>query len=337
MTTTTHAPEIQPAAESTTAAPAPAATSETTDRPVASLGELQRAWQAVQAGRFRTNARPTAGYAPTDAPAAGSASTTAGEWFPAETVVPVIGAGGNLGATTLALALSSASTETARVVECCSSSASGLASASTAELGPTGDGWRRGLREGLHHRILLERAAAPITTAAAVPLPTDPDRPVAITFLDCGWDLDNLLADGWLAETVTTAPALVVAATATVPGMRRLEITLEALGTTQARVAVLGPRRKKWGRPVEGSIGPATRALDAAGGLIEIPLDRGLGLHGLTVEPLPQPLMAAAGRLLEQLPTPAGPANSAGFDPGYGDPYADVDHEPLAVDDDQDS
>lgn len=309
MTTTAQTP-IQPASHSDTGAG--------TGRPVVSLGELQRAWEAVQAGRFRTSARPAT---------AGRTAEAAGEWFPAETVIPVIGAGGGVGATTLALALATASSAAARVVECCSASASGLASASTAELGATADGWRRGLRDGAHHRFLLERAAAPITTAAAVPLPTDPDRPVAVTFLDCGWDLDHLLADGWLAQQLTGAPAVVVAANATVPGLRRLEITLGALleagQEERVHVGVLGPRRKKWGRRVEGSLGPATRALAVGDALVEIPLDRDLGTHGLTSTPLPEPLLNAARQLLDRLPTPA---PTAGLGPS-------ADHEPLVADD----
>lgn len=298
-----------------------------TGRPIVSLGELQRAWEAARSGRFRSTSRPETGQRTGHFTAVASA----GEWFPAETVIPVIGAGGGVGATTLALALATASTAPARVVECCSSSASGLASASTAELGATDTGWRRGLRDGLRHRILLERAAYPITSAAAVPMPTDPDRPVAVTFLDCGWDLGHLLADGWLAGLVTTAPALVVAATATVPGMRRLEVALDALQAVQVTAAVLGPRRKKWGRPVEGSLGPATRALDAVGGLVEMPLDRDLGVHGLTSTPLPQPLLNAAAQLIGRLPAPAAAAAVDGFDARYDG----VDHEPLVEDRDR--
>jgi len=312
MTTTTHE-TAQPVATET-------------GRPIVSLGELQRAWEAVQSGRFRSTSRPEAGQRIGHSTAAASA----GEWLPAETVIPVIGAGGAVGATTLALALATASTAPARVVECCSSSASGLASASTAELGATDTGWRRGLRDGPHHRILLERAAYLIMSVAAVPTPTVPDRPVAVTFLDCGWDLDHLLADGWLAELVTTAPALVVAATATVPGMRRLEVALDALQAAQVTAAVLGPRRKKWGRPVEASLGPATRALDAVGDLVEIPLDRDLGVHGPTSSPLPQPMLNAAAQLLDRLPARA----SAAVD-GFDDPHDGVDHAPLVEDRDR--
>jgi hypothetical protein len=317
MTTTTHETLDQAAGETGRSV------GPSTGRPIASLGELQRAWEAVQAGRFRSSTRPGVGTT-------AAASAAAGEWFPAETVIPVVGAGGSVGATTLALALATASSSPARVVECCSASASGLASASTAELGTTGTGWSRGLRDGLHHRILLERAADRITTAAAVPLPTDPDRPVSVTYLDCGWELDHLLADGWLAEVVTTAPALVVATTATLPGMRRLEVVLDALPATQVTVAVLGPRRKKWGRSVEGSLGPSTRALDAVDGLVEIPLDRDLAVHGPTSAPLPQPLLNAAAQLLDRLPAPAtAPA-------GRPDAaYAPVAHEPLVSDQDR--
>lgn len=322
MTTTTHETLHQAPHETTNESGHSVAPS--TGRPIVSLGELQRAWEAVQSGRFRSSAHPGS------ADPTATTSTAAGEWFPAETVIPVIGAGGSVGATTLALALATSSSAPARVVECCSSSASGLASASTAELGTTGTGWRRGLRDGLHHRILLERAAGRIATAAAVPLPTDPDQPVSVTFLDCGWELDHLLADGWLAELVTTAPTLVIAATATVPGMRRLEVVLDAVGSSQVIAAVLGPRRKKWGRSVEGSLGSATRALDAVDGLIEIPLDRDLAVHGPTSAPLPQPLLTAAAHLIDRLPSPT-TASVAGTDADY----AGDTHEPLVTDQDR--
>jgi hypothetical protein len=292
-----------------------------TRRPVVSLGELQSAWEAVQTGRFRSIARSDS----TDR--ATAVAVQPREWLPAETVIPVIGAGGGVGASTLALALATASTVSARVIECCSASASGLAAASTAELGATQTGWRRGLRDGVHHRILLERAVHPIVTAAAVPLPTDPDRPVAITFLDCGWDLDHLLADGWLAQLIAAAPMVVLAAKATVPGMRRLEVALDAVQAGRVHVGVLGPRRKKWGRPVEGSLGPATRTLDNSGALFEVPLDRRLGVRGLTSTPLPRPLIDAATQLLDLLlPAALAPATAAVLRPNADPrPLLDVD------------
>lgn len=310
----------------TTVEPTVETTSQTTGRRVASLGELQRAWEAVQSGRFRTSGRPgTTG-----------ASSAAGEWFPTETVIPVIGAGGGVGATSLALALASVSPIPARVVECCSASASGLAAASTAELGATETGWRQGLREGEHHRILLERASGSIPAATDVPAPTDPDPRIAVTFLDCGWDLDHLMTGGWLAETVTGAAAVVVATTATIPGLRRLEITLDTLGLDPAEgrvvAGVLGPLRKKWGRQVEGSLGALTRSLAAAEDLVEIPLDRNLATCGLSSAPLPQPLLTAASQLLERLPTTATAARAM---PGRDVPGLSADHELLAVDDDQ--
>jgi hypothetical protein len=264
-----------------------------------SLGELRLAWEAVQSGRFRTPTPPDAGSA---------------QWSPSETVIPILGAAGGVGATSLALALATISRASARVVECCSASASGLASASTAELGVTDCGWRRGLRDGRqHHQVLLERAAHRIRSADAVPLPTSPNRPVATTFLDCGWELDHLLAGGWLATSIVHAPALVVATTATIPGLRRLEIALDTLRATRPAegserrraitAAVLGEPRRGWGRSIEPSLGPATRALDAAGDLIEIPIDRHLALNGIDPRPLPQSLLGASKRLLERLPS----------------------------------
>ena len=104
-------------------------------RPVG-VDELRRAWLAVQAGDFR---RPHPKQRAV-APASPAASV---EWTPAsdELVIPVVGAAGSCGATTVALALATAAKGRARVVECASASLSGLAAASTAELGADDHGW----------------------------------------------------------------------------------------------------------------------------------------------------------------------------------------------------
>jgi Mrp family chromosome partitioning ATPase len=105
-------------------------------RLVVSVPELQRAWRAVQAGQFRHES--PLGMAP-------NAHPTFESWAPgsSELVVPVVGCTGGSGASTTALALASAAECPARILECRSGTTSGLAAASTAELGVHASGWRQ--------------------------------------------------------------------------------------------------------------------------------------------------------------------------------------------------
>ena len=100
--------------------------------------ELRRAWAALDAGQFAEAHEP---------------QRPAQRWTPAqgERVLAVIGAHGTAGASTLALAIATAAAP-ARVVECASTSRSGLVGAATAELGGR-DGWLRGTRD----KVVLER------------------------------------------------------------------------------------------------------------------------------------------------------------------------------------
>lgn len=117
-------------------------------RPVG-VDELRRAWLAVQAGDFR-HARPKQRAVAPASPGAAMEWTSASD----ELVIPVVGSSGSCGATTVALALATAVKGTARVVECTSASLSGLAAASTAELGADGHGWVHGTRD----HVQLSRA-----------------------------------------------------------------------------------------------------------------------------------------------------------------------------------
>ena len=76
-----------------------------TTRPVA-VEELRRAWHAVQDGAFRHPARPQ-DVAPATPIATVAMPKPAERWTPTsgELVVPVVGAAGSCGATTVALAL----------------------------------------------------------------------------------------------------------------------------------------------------------------------------------------------------------------------------------------
>lgn len=270
-------------------------TAATSARPAVSVDELKRAWAAVQAGDFRRES-PRIATSRTL-----STSTPHGpEWVPAarERTVAVLGAAGSVGASTVALALGLAAPEPVRVVECCSVTASGMAAASTAELGLHESGWRQGKRD----HVLLERGSEPLVHVYDVPPPTETEHDDQLTILDVGWDLAQMFATTcWLGNATHSADALVVVAAASVPGMRRLEAALELLGGDRAVVAVVGPRRKRWPKGVEHSAGPATRRALDSDGCVEIPEDRALTATGLDSRPVPDAVLTAARHLLARL------------------------------------
>jgi hypothetical protein len=221
-------------------------------------------------------------------------------WEPAagERVLPVLGCTGGCGASTLALALATAARPPARVVECCSLTDSGLVAASTAELGVFEPGWARGTRG----EVLIDRVSTPLARVEEVPRPCASDRVVRLTVLDVGWEVGPVLGTGsWLAGQVRDAGRGVLVTTATVPGLRRLETTLGLLTARTVCVAVLGPRRRRWPRPVRHGMGPLTRSLDTAGRLVDLPESRGLAVNGVDTAPLPPALLDTAARLLDLL------------------------------------
>ena len=199
-----------------------------------------------------------------------------------------------------------------RVIECCSVTASGLAAASTAELGLHPTDWRQGKRD----HVLLERASEVLAGVDEVPLPIDAENQTQLTILDVGWEAGQLLAtDCWLAEAVRTADQVVLVTTATVPGMRRASVALELLANDwqpeQVALAVRGPRRKKWPRGLEHAGGPAVRRVLDADRCVEIPEDRELAVNGLDSRPVPAPLISAARQLLEPAHLPTDTSESA--------------------------
>jgi hypothetical protein len=261
-------------------------------RPVG-VDELRRAWHAVQAGEFRakgvsdsTRRRPSR---PDTTPARIVWTPPAGE-----RVLLVVGCAGSCGATVLAVALATAAEGSARVVECASATATGLAAASTAELGATSDGWVQGSRD----QVRLDRAGRPRPHVDAIPAPPSAEQPM-LTIVDVAHSLEEVLAcGGWLADLLAAAPVVVLVARATVPGLRRLETCVDLVGAGRVVAAVLGRTRTRWPREVIRSLGPLTRAVIAAGRLVEIPEDRVLAVAGLTPAPLPSSLITAAATLL---------------------------------------
>lgn len=252
---------------------------------IVAVDELSRAYQAAIGGEFRTGHRNR------------SRLVTGGlKWSPAagEQVVVVVGCLGGGGSSTVALGLAT-SAGPARVVECCTVAASGLAGASSAELGITADGWVQGSRE----RVLIERRSDRVEGPSRCSAPTATTMP--LTIVDCAWDVDLLTADhGWLGTAVREAPVVVAVTRPTIPGLRRLDAALGLLGVRRSFAVVVGIE-KRWPKPVEQALGAYARELRTAGRLVGLPLDPNFAVSGLTPEPLPTAVLAGCSTLLASL------------------------------------
>lgn len=267
----------------------------TATRPAASIGELRRAWQAIERGDFRTTLPVANPPRPEVDGTDGDAEQPDLVWQPPGPVVAVVGALPQCGATTTALAIATATGGAAALIECASAPASGLTAAATAELGTSPTGWVLGCRD----QVSIARPARTYRDAAGVPIPdqhTRPDKP-AVWVLDVAWDLAHVLATpGWIRTTLLTTPVVVVAAP-TVPGVRRLETTLGLLTGRDVVVAMVGPARRRWPKHVSAAAGPLTRQAAEQERMVSIALDRHLATRGLDNHPLPGPLLAAAADL----------------------------------------
>ena len=98
---------------------------QSTTRPVA-IGELQRAWLAVQAGEFRGRASSRSRVRTEHADP---------RWAPRERVLPVVGCHPQAGASTLAVAIATAAAP-ARVIECSSATTGAIERAKVSCTGP---------------------------------------------------------------------------------------------------------------------------------------------------------------------------------------------------------
>lgn len=257
----------------------------TTMAPIVSVEELRRAYRAAVAGQFRGHHHLPRLSAPSPV-----------VWTPApgEQVVLALGATGGAGSSTVALAVASCASD-ARVVECCTVASSGLAGASTAEMGVTADGWVQGTRD----ELLIERRSDRVPTLEAMPAPTPTSR--TLTVLDVAVDVDLLTASpGWLGQLARTLPGVVVVSRPTLPGLRRLEAAAGLLRLDRV-LAVLVGAAKRWPRQLEQHLGPHGRRLRAEGRLIEVPHDPRLAVEGITTDPLPASLLAAVAPLLASL------------------------------------
>lgn len=212
------------------------------------------------------------------------------EWVPTGSVAVVLGAHGGAGGSTVALAIATAAGD-ARVVECCTPSASGLAGATTAELGAAGEGWRRGSRGP----VLVDRLAGRVASQVEIPVPAPCDH--RLTVVDCAGDPDAVIhAGGWLSRLVQAVDQVVVVARPTVPGLRRLETAGMVLGGDRVRPVLMGCTRRDL-RAVEQEAGPWFRSLLAADAVTLIPFDGRLAMAGLSPDDLPTSVLDAGSNL----------------------------------------
>jgi len=193
--------------------------------------------------------------------------------------IVVVNAHAGAGASTVALALAdeAARTRSVQVIEWCHPSRSGLAAASSRELGVSAPGWLRGTRGP---SVVIDRPRAPDSV-------THPESDVA----DClrVFDVSDPMAN---IDTVTA----IVVCRLSIPGLLSAEAALARLPSTVA-LAVIGSRR--WPVCVSRSVGPRVDAFRVTGRVVALPFDRRLAITGLTPAPLPRPLRSAAQTLLD--------------------------------------
>ncbi|NHA68220.1 hypothetical protein EPD83_009165 [Phycicoccus sp. CMS6Z-2] len=181
---------------------------------------------------------------------------------------------------------------TGTVLECAGPATSGLAAAATAELGPDAAGWARGTRGP----VALVRPAGPVRVPGEVPVPAQGQAPVIV---DVAWDPGTVLAGtGWLAELLRRPGPLVVVVPATVPGLRRLELSLHQLRHALPTVALVGARHRD--RAVNAALDAVTTGLHlTADRVVPVLWDARLATRGLDSTPIPPRLLHAADRLLQ--------------------------------------
>jgi len=259
--------------------------------------ELQRAWRALEAGTFRDQA------AVSDEPLGAAAVFTG----PA---VVVAGCHGWAGTSTAALMLAEGYARRGtpvRILDAAAASRSGFAAAAATEHGLDETGrWRLGSRG----QVAVHRSAGSLVGVLEVPSPPAVGDDT-VTVVDAGWPITDLLASScthWLPRLLQHAP-LLLTARPSVPGLRHLEVTLEALPTSTSRltqpfVLLLGARRG-WLQAATGALLPAA---EHEGRVHLVPEHGGLASAGLTPAPLPRQLHPVGDRLAELTAPTAAPA-----------------------------
>jgi hypothetical protein len=218
--------------------------------------------------------------------------------------VLVLAAHAGAGASTVALLLSEAAADTAAaplLIDCADPGSSGLAAASDTELAADDTGWRH----ARHGTVRIQRPMQPLASIAALPSPAPRPRldvteaPPALTVVDAGWPLRDVLSGpSWLTGLLEAA-SVVLVCRATVHGIRQTEHLLDTLPALKPWVVAIGPRH--WPGPVTASCGPRLRAARTDQRLLHLPLDRAVDTTGLDSGPLPKRLQGAGRTLLTHL------------------------------------
>jgi len=236
--------------------------------------------------------------------------------------VVVLAAHSGAGASTVALAIAEASAsagQRVQLVECAAPARSGLAAATSSELGVDGGGWRRGRRGD---RIEIRRLASRVASIDDVPPPPLLCGGVAdgqLVIVDAGWPVHDVLdAQGWISQLVDAALPVIVCR-ATVRGVQQAEQVLAALACS-VLIAATGPTR--WTRTVTSSCGLGLREARRSGRLVSVPVDRHLDVAGLTADPLPKLILAAGRRLAALVPAePPLPSRAANIQEEHASVY----------------
>lgn len=239
------------------------------------IGEVLEAVLALKRGEFR--------HGPVRVSATTAPASNAWPTEPGEAPILVLGCSGSAGTSTVALLIAQ-TFRRSRLIECAPGAGTGLAGASTAELGEADQGWVEGSRGELR----IQRRRDQVGTPEELPRPL-PCWPGAISVVDSWWSLRRVLAgSGWLADLARSCSRVVLVTRATVPGLRQLEGDLALVEAERcwAVASAITPRR--WSGPVEHSMGPRTRHLRQSGRLIGLPYNAAIAQAGITTEPLPR-------------------------------------------------
>jgi hypothetical protein len=262
------------------------------DGQVLSVAELQAALALAHARSAQRHGVATVAARPSERPLPVAAEPNT--VLPLEQVsvlgercIVVVSAHAGAGASTVALGLADAAAADGtpvRLVDCAVAAESGLADAASEVVGIDRTGrWYRGRRGTvtIHHvadATLLGEAGCGLTVIDSGPVRRG--------------------ESGGLGGAI----GVVLVCAATVPGLRQAEAAL-AGHTGPVVLAAVGPR--KWPGVVTASLGPTAAGLRGDGRLVRVPLDRRLAATGLTGDPLPRRVVAAARAVLQLLPAPA--------------------------------
>lgn len=252
------------------------------------IGEVLEAALALKRREFRH------GPALVTSATALAASTWRTE--PGEAPILVLGCSGSAGTSTVALMVAEAFPRS-RLVECAPGAGSGVAGASTAELGEAEHGWI----EGTRGEVRIQRRRDQIATPDELPRPLS-CWPGAISVVDSWWGLRRVLAGhGWLAELARSCPRVILVTRATVPGLRQLEGDLALVETDRCWAVTTGIAPRRWSREADHSMGPRARQLRRSGRLVDLPYSSALALAGITMLPLPRSFHNPASLLKREL------------------------------------